>query len=203
VADVSAHDVHEALFNQSLKRAPSVNGIGFSALRLLWRWADDRMVSLVQGCIRTGYHPCTWKTAKGILLHKQAKATYTIAKAYRAISLLSCFGKVVEKVVETWIASFCETNDVFHRGQFGCRRGRGTSEALAQLVAENSWAKKRTALALLLDVRSAFDRVNRKQLLKRMTQVGMSGNIIRWVDSFLSDRRAMLVIDGRTGHTQV
>jgi hypothetical protein len=137
VADVSAHDVHEALFNQSLKRAPSVNGIGFSALRLLWRWADDRMVSLVQGCIRTGYHPCTWKTAKGILLHKQAKATYTIAKAYRAISLLSCFGKVVEKVVETWIASFCETNDVFHRGQFGCRRGRGTSEALAQLVAEN------------------------------------------------------------------
>jgi retron-type reverse transcriptase len=34
-----------------------------------------------------------------------------------------------------------------------------------------------------------------------MTQVGMAGNMIRWVDSFLSDRRAMLVIDGRTGQT--
>jgi len=74
---------------------------------------------------------------------------------------------------------------------------------LAQLVAkvENTWAKKRTALALLLDVRGAFDRVDKRQLLKRMIQIGIEGNMIRWVDSFLSDRRAMLVIDGRTGQT--
>ena len=109
----------------------------------------------------------------------------------------------VEKVVATWIASFCENNDVFHRGQFGCRQGRSTLDAVAQLVAkvENTWAKKRTALALLLDVRGAFDRVDKRQLLKRMTQIGIEGNMIRWVDSFLSDRRAMLVIDGRTGQT--
>jgi retron-type reverse transcriptase len=102
--------------------------------------------------------------------------------------------------VATWIASFCEKNDVFHRGQFGCRRGRSTLDAVAQLVAkvENTWVKKRTALALLLDVRGAFDRVDKRQLL---TQVGMAGNMIRWVESFLSDRRAMLVIDGRTGQT--
>ena len=35
-----------------------------------------------------------------------------------------------------------------------------------------------------------------------MIQVGIVGNIVRWVDSFLSDRRAMLVIDGRTGETR-
>jgi retron-type reverse transcriptase len=35
-----------------------------------------------------------------------------------------------------------------------------------------------------------------------MVQVGMAGNIVRWVDSFLSDRRAMLVIDGRTSETR-
>ena len=203
VADVSAKEIREALFAQSVKKAPGVDGIGFKALRLLWRWAEDRVVSLVQGCIKMGYHPCTWKTAKGILLRKQGKPTYTIAKAYRVISLLSCFGKVVEKVVATWIASFCENNDVFHRGQFGCRQGRSTLDAVAQLVAkvENTWAKKRTALALLLDVRGAFDRVDKRQLLKRMTQIGIEGNMIRWVDSFLSDRRAMLVIDGRTGQT--
>jgi hypothetical protein len=52
-------------------------------------------------------------------LRKQDKPTYTIVKAYRVVSLLSCFGKVIEKVVATWIASFCEsseTNEVFHRG---------------------------------------------------------------------------------------
>jgi len=204
VAEVSACEVREALFTQAVKKAPGVDGIGFRALRLLWRWAEERVVSLVRGCIRIGYHPCTWKTAKGILLRKQGKPTYTAAKAYRVISLLSCLGKVVEKAVATWITNFCEKEDTFHRGQFGCRRGRGTSDAVAQLVVkvEKAWSTKRTALALLLDVKGAFDRVDKTQLLRRMTQVGIAGNIVRWVASFLSNRRAMLVIDGRTGETR-
>jgi hypothetical protein len=203
VANVSARQVHEALFTQSVKKAPGVDGIGFRALRLLWRWAEDRIITLVQGCIRTGYHPCTWKTAKGILLRKQGKPTYTAAKAYRVISLLSCLGKVVEKAIATRIASFCEREDVFHKGQFGCCRSRGTSDAVAQLITkvEKAWSAKRTALAPLLDVKGAFDRVDKTHLLKRMILVGIAGNIVRWVDSFLSNRRAMLVIDGRTGET--
>jgi hypothetical protein len=149
---VRACEVREALFAQSVKKTPGVDGIGFQALRLLWLWSEERIVALVQGCIRTGYQPCTWKTAKGILLRKHDKPTYTIAKAYRVISLLSCLGKVVERAVATWIASYCEANEVFHRGQFGCRRGRGTSDAVAQLVSnvEGAWRKKQTALALLL-----------------------------------------------------
>jgi hypothetical protein len=56
-------------------------------------------------------------------------------------------------------------------------------------------------LTLLLDIKGAFDQVNKRQLLERMIEVGIAGNIVRWVDSFLSDRRAMLVIDGRAGKT--
>lgn len=66
---------------------------------------------------------------------------------------------------------------------------------------ENAWSQKRVALALLLDVKGAFDRVNKQKLVSRMIHVGIAGNVVRWVDSFLSDRRAMLVIDGRTGET--
>lgn len=200
---VRACEVREALFAQSVKKAPGLDGVSFKALRLLWGSAEKRMVALVRGCIRTGYHPCAWKTAKGVLLRKQGKPTYAVAKAYRVISLLSCLGKVVERAVATLIASHCETNDNFHQGQFGCRRGRGTSDAVAQLVSrvEDAWGKKRTGLALLLDVKGAFDRVNKKQLLKRMVQAGLAGNIVRWVNSFLLNRRALLVIDGRTGET--
>lgn len=142
-------------------------------------------MALVQGCIRIGYHPCVWKTAKGILLRKQGKPTYTVAKAYRVISLLSCLGRVVERAIATWIASFCEKSDIFHRGQLGCRLGRCTSEAVAQLVSkvEDAWNKKRIALASLLDVKGAFDRVNKRQLLKWMIGVGIAGNIVRWADS--------------------
>jgi hypothetical protein len=112
--------------------------------------------------------------------------------------------KVVEKAIATWIASFCERKDIFHRGQFGYQRGRGTSDAVAQLVAkvERAWAAKRIAVALLLDVGGLFDRVDKTYLLKRMMQVSIANNIVRWVDSFLFNRRAILVIDGRTGDTR-
>lgn len=79
--------------------------------------------SFVQICTRTGFHPGAWETARGILLRKFRKPTYSVAKAHRTISLLSWLGKIVERAVATWIASFCETNEVFHRGKFGCRRG--------------------------------------------------------------------------------
>jgi retron-type reverse transcriptase len=57
-------------------------------------------------------------------------------------------------------------------------------------------------LALLLDVKGAFDRVNKTQLLKRVIQTSIVGYLLRWVNSFLSDRRAILTIDGRTAHTR-
>jgi hypothetical protein len=74
-------------------------------------------------------------------------------------------------------------------------------DAVTQLVKKIkiTWSRKQTAITLLLDVKGAFDRVNKKQLLRRIVQVGIPGNIVHWVDSFLSDRRAILVIDGRTG----
>jgi retron-type reverse transcriptase len=56
-------------------------------------------------------------------------------------------------------------------------------------------------LALSLDVKGAFDRVNKQRLLHRLIEVGIAGNIVRWVRSFLTNRRVMLVIDGRTRET--
>jgi hypothetical protein len=35
-----------------------------------------------------------------------------------------------------------------------------------------------------------------------MIHVDIAGDIVRWVDSFLSNQRAMLVIDGRTSETR-
>lgn len=59
-----------------------------------------------------------------------------------------------------------------------------------------TWSKKRITLALLLYLKRTFDRENQKYFLKRTIQVGVAGNIARCVSSLLSDRRAMLAIDG-------
>jgi Reverse transcriptase (RNA-dependent DNA polymerase) len=79
-------------------------------------------------------HLKAWKKAKGILLRKPNKSDYSIAKSYRVISLLNCLGKVAEKVATTAIANFCETNELLHKGQFGCRKQRSAIDVVAKLI---------------------------------------------------------------------
>jgi ribonuclease HI len=193
-------EIEKALFQQSIKRAPGISRLNAKALRLLWSWDRTRIVKLVQKCIQLGYQPKGWKTAKGIILRKPNKKDYTIPKAYRVISLLECLGKVVEKVVAEEVTSFCEKNHIFYKGQFGSRKGRGTSDALFSLVGfiEKTWRKKGVAGAIFMDVKGAFDRVSQETLIKALEDTGIDQNLVEWVSSFLSNRTAQLVIDGFT-----
>jgi hypothetical protein len=45
-----------------------------------------------------------WKRATGLVIRKPGKDNYTKLKAYRAISLLICMGKVFENVVAELLA---------------------------------------------------------------------------------------------------
>ena len=46
-----------------------------------------------------------------------------------------------------------------------------------------------------MDVKKAFDHVSKKQLLTRMIELGIEGDLVTWRDSFLTNRKIHLVID--------
>ncbi|ODM15132.1 hypothetical protein SI65_09371 [Aspergillus cristatus] len=157
--------VKHALFHQAVQKAPGVDQLNFRALRLLWEWDSPRIIALAQQCFRLGLHPPVWKVAKGILLRKPNKPDYTAVKAYRVISLLNCLGKVVEKVAADAIAHHCETMGNTHE----------------------AWKLQQLVGALFLDVKGAFDHVNPSRHL--------DGDLIRWVQSFLTDRWVQIQIN--------
>jgi hypothetical protein len=63
---------------------------------------------------------------------------------------------------------------------------------------EHAWKHKKIAGALFLDVKGAYPNVIRQQLIKRLVELGIPGDIIRWVNSFLTDRKIQLVINSYT-----
>jgi len=65
----------------------------------MWKWDKERIVGLTRAAIHTGRHPAVWKRASGVVIRKPGKDDYIKLKAYHCIPLLSCMGKVVEKVV--------------------------------------------------------------------------------------------------------
>jgi len=62
---------------------------------------------------------------------------------------------------------------------------------------QQAWKEKKAAGALLMDVKSAFDNVSRPILSRRLGELGIEADLIRWKDSFMSDRRVKLVLEGR------
>lgn len=176
---VTRDEVQKALYSQSTKKAPGVSLISFRAPRVLWQWDSAKIIALINASVSSGYQPKCWKTAKGILLPKPNKPDYSIPKAYRVISLLECLGKVVEKVVAERISNYCEQKDIFHKGQFGCRKQRGTQDALSQLVdfTQQAWKQKQLAGAIFLDVQGAFDKIHRSRLIQILIDIEIPINI--------------------------
>ena len=183
-------DIEHALFSQSAKKALGKDRLNFKAIRLLQSQEKERVLNLIQACIKLGYQLKGQKLAKSIILRKLNKPSYTIPKAYRVISLLNCLRKVTKKIIATQLSSQCEENNILYNRQFRCRRGRSTIDALATLVSivESAQKEKKVVGALMLDIKGAFNYVNRKRLLELLKELKLLGNILAQVASFLTNR---------------
>ena len=64
----------------------------------------------------------------------------------------------------------------------GARKGRSAIDAVATLVhtVQEIWAEKKLAAALFMDVKGAFDHVSKGQLIKRMIELEVDGDLVKW-----------------------
>ena len=50
---------------------------------------------------------------------------------------------------------------------------------------------------VFLDVSKAFDKVYHRGLLHKLEQLGICGNLLKWLESYLKDRKQKVVINGK------
>ena len=94
--------------------------------------------------------------------------------------------------------SHCIDNNIFSDAQFGFRNNRGCT--LQLLTVLDDWTK---AIdngvpidALYLDLQKAFDSVPHQRLLLKLEKMGITGNLLRWIKNFLSDRKQRVTLNG-------
>ena len=99
--------VQKSLFCQSPTKTLRPDKLNFKAIKLVWSWDLDRITAIVKNTIKLYHHSKSWKRAQSILLEKNNKRDKSLVKSYRAISLLNCMGKLLEKVVAEELSLFC------------------------------------------------------------------------------------------------
>jgi len=154
-------------------------------------------VRLTRAAIRTGRHPAVWKRASAVVIRKPGKADYTKLKAYRSISLLSCMGKVVEKVAAELLSEEAEGRGLLSDGRFGSMKGWSAIDAAAIMVdrAHAAWGNGHITGVLLMDMKAASPSVATGRLVNLMKVRQMDGDCIQWTECFLSERTVEMVIE--------
>ena len=103
--------------------------------------------------------------------------------------LLNCLDKISEKILVTRLSNLAEVSDLLYKDQMNDRKQRFTVNAALCLTHDIQLANhnKKILLALLLNVKRAFDHVFLNQLLKIMQNLHLLYILIKQVQLFLSD----------------
>jgi len=64
---------------------------------------------------------------------------------------------------------------------------------------EEAWGRGNTTAVLLMDVKGAFPHVATGTLIKGMEGMGFEADLVRWVESFMEDRKVIMSMDRKEG----
>ena len=133
--------------------------------------------------------PASWRESIIIPIPKPDKDKKH-PKGYRPISLTSCASKVTERMVNTRLKHYLESQDLLDEHQCGFRQGKSTTDNIIRLITDTrtGFYSKKTTLAVFLDIKAAFDRVQKPALIYRLYKIGLRGHLAHFIINFLTDR---------------
>jgi len=155
---------------------------------------------LMRAAMRAGRHPMVRKQASGMVICKPGRDNYRSLKAYRSMSLLSCMGKVVEKVATELLSEQGKSRGRLRHGQFRSRIGHSAIDAEAIMVdrAHAAQTNGHIIAVLHMDIKEAFPSVAKGRLVNLTKVSQMVGDRIHCTKSILWESTVEMLFDGNT-----
>ena len=183
----------------SLKNtAPGPDRITNSMIKSLHPSYKDELFSIYSQSLATGDVPKLFKIGHVIPIIKPNKPKEDCA-SYRPITLLSCLGKFLEKIIQRRLEHFVETNNILQTNQCGFRPGKETCDILLQLKDNiyDAIQQKKYLACMYVDLEGAFDVVWWHGLLYKLANIGIDGNLLLWFKNYLTDRKIKVTLRGQ------
>ena len=138
---------------------------------------------------KNGLVPDFHKVATLIPILKPGKDKH-YPSSYRPIALLSCFSKLVERLIFNRLYTYLENNNLINKHQCGFRKQHSCLDILIYLEHHIQIAlrQKKILLIVFCDIEKAFDSASHTAILHALFNKGIRGRLLRWIADFFSNR---------------
>ncbi|QQP38982.1 Uncharacterized protein FKW44_019723, partial [Caligus rogercresseyi] len=178
--------------------ALGVDGIPVSVLKKGIEVLAGPISHLVNRSLASGTVPTALKLSNVLPIYKGKGKSAADPASYRPVCILPALSKILETVVKTDFEIHLAKTEALPNTQFGFRRGRSTTTALATAHAKWLKAEQRGKVVGVLgfDLSAAFDTVDQLQLLPKLKKLGIEGMQLEWFKSYLSGGSQRVVWNG-------
>ena len=194
--EITEEEVLKHLKKLNPTKSPGPDGLQPSVLTETADLIAPPLTAIFNKSLQEGRVPDAWKIANVTGIYKKGKATSP--GNYRPVSLTSVVCKLMESILRDHIMEFMDNNNLMSEHQHGFRAGRSCVTQLIEVL--DMWTgmieEKGGVDVAYLDFSKAFDSVPHQRLLKKTQAHGISGNLLKWIGSFLTDRKQCVSING-------
>lgn len=193
--EVKNPTIKAAISRLKNKKAPGLDGCTNLVLKLLPEETISRIRIIFNAVLKLQYFPETWKKAKIILIPKAGKI-HTNPANYRPIHLLKGISKLFERIFVEFLVEYMDENKVLPDFQFGFRREHSTTMQLLRVTKSiaDSFNDKYLTSMVLMDMESAFDKVNHRILIHKLVEKGIPAYAVKLILSYLTGRSFELIV---------
>ena len=193
---ITRGDILKKLKKIKINKSPGPDQIHPRVLHEISTEISEPLEYIFQSSIANQKLPTQWKHAKVTAIYK--KGPKTKPQNYRPVSLTCIICKILEGIIRDHITAHMKINNLFSDKQFGFIEGRSTTLQLLYVL--DIWTEildeGGSLDAIYCDFMKAFDKVPHKRLIYKVSKYGIKGNILGWIESFLSNRTQLVVVGG-------
>jgi hypothetical protein len=192
--DINLDVVNSVIRYLPNKRSEDHDGFSYNVIKEGGDILAFQLTRLFRLSFEYGRLPQDWK--KSIIFPIKKRATSNTPDSFRPINVTSCFCRVLERILRNSLSKFLIKNRLINKSQHGFLYSRSTTTALLSYSNDLTYAldKGRCIDSAYFDFSKAFDSVRHDYLIKKLITVGISGNLIKWIIDYLTNRTQVVKI---------
>ena len=195
---LSCDELTQAVKSLLPNKSPGLDEISVNIIKQVYDLIEPILLYVFDLSINEGNFPNSLKIAKVTPVYKCGDSCEV--SNYRPISVLSCFSKILERIMYNRLFKHISNHNLLYNKQFGFQKHHSTEHAIVQLVSEisESFEGNMYTLGIFIDLSKAFDTVDHDILTAKLFNYGVHDKNLDWFQNYLTDRRQCVVYDNKT-----